>query len=381
MPRKKTTEEFKVELNQKYGDEFILIGEYKGNKKKVRVKHNKCNEIIERYPSDLLNTGCKKCNHRNMGRRNAKTTEEFKKEVYNLVGKEYKVLGEYEKNKKPIKMQHNSIHCNHIFNMNPNSFLRGQRCPVCGNNKKSEKLRRTTEKVKSEISKIENGRYELVGDYKNQRTPILIYDSKCGGIFETKYEKFIKFKRCNNCNPNISIQLTHEEYERKIQKVHGDEYNILGKYKNSRSNIKVKHIKCGKTFYPNARNLARGMGCPFCNKSNSSKGAKKIAEILEKLKVDFIREFPIKTSRRQKRFYRFDFAIFNEKDDIIAVIEYDGKQHFEPVDFFGGNKGLKETQKRDKKKNEYCYKNNIPIYRIPYWEFENIETIINTILN
>ena len=40
-----------------------------------------------------------------------KSTEEFKKEVYDLVGNEYEVLGEYIKNDKKIKIKHNSKEC------------------------------------------------------------------------------------------------------------------------------------------------------------------------------------------------------------------------------------------------------------------------------
>lgn len=29
----------------------------------------------------------------------------------------------------------------------------------------------------------------------------------------------------------------------------------------------------------------------------------------------------------------------------------------------------------DKEKNEFCIQNNIPLYRIPYWDFNKLETI------
>ena len=59
-----------------------------------------------------------------------KTTREFKQEVYNLVGNEYSVLGEYINNKTKIKMKHNL--CGHEFEMTPNSFLSGgNRCREC----------------------------------------------------------------------------------------------------------------------------------------------------------------------------------------------------------------------------------------------------------
>ena len=62
---------------------------------------------------------------------------------------------------------------------------------------------------------------------------------------------------------------------------------------------------------------------------------------------------------------RFDFGIlYNDK--LLGLIEYDGKQHFEPIEYFGGKDGFIETQKRDKIKNEYCKVHNIPLLRLPY---------------
>jgi hypothetical protein len=47
-------------------------------------------------------------------------------------------------------------------------------------------------------------------------------------------------------------------------------------------------------------------------------------------------------------------------------IEYDGKQHFKPIKYWGGQKSFDLTKKRDKIKNEYCKKNNIILIRFGY---------------
>ena len=77
---------------------------------------------------------------------------------------------------------------------------------------------------------------------------------------------------------------------------------------------------------------------------------------------------------------RFDFAIFNDidKTDLKCLIEYDGKQHFEQIDYFGGENGFLYTQHNDKIKNYYCNDNNIELIRIPYWEYKNIPNILET---
>lgn len=75
---------------------------------------------------------------------------------------------------------------------------------------------------------------------------------------------------------------------------------------------------------------------------------------------------------------RFDFYL----PDCNTVIEYDGEQHYRPVNFGKWYADELEnhfliTQKRDKAKDRYCEEQHIHMLRIPYWESENIEIIIN----
>lgn len=48
------------------------------------------------------------------------------------------------------------------------------------------------------------------------------------------------------------------------------------------------------------------------------------------------------------------------------AFEYNGKQHYEPVDFFGGKEGHKKLLRLDKKKKKLCEENNIRLVIIPY---------------
>lgn len=75
---------------------------------------------------------------------------------------------------------------------------------------------------------------------------------------------------------------------------------------------------------------------------------------------------------------RFDFYLpgFN------MAIEFDGEQHYMPIDFNG--EGIEiasikftENQERDQAKNFHCIDYNIPLMRIPYWERDNINSILD----
>lgn len=78
-----------------------------------------------------------------------------------------------------------------------------------------------------------------------------------------------------------------------------------------------------------------------------------------------------------KRNLIFDFAIFDKNDNLFGLIEFDGVQHFKPIEIFGGDKALEYTKLRDNIKNEYCKNNNIKLLRIPYTEFKNLNDILN----
>ena len=74
---------------------------------------------------------------------------------------------------------------------------------------------------------------------------------------------------------------------------------------------------------------------------------------------------------------RFDFAIFDPQHQLYCVIEYMGIQHY---DYRTGGWNTKENYEagvqRDEQKRDYCRANNIKLIEIPYWEYDNIDSIL-----
>ena len=70
----------------------------------------------------------------------------------------------------------------------------------------------------------------------------------------------------------------------------------------------------------------------------------------------------------------FDFYIANKKTKLL--IEFDGKQHFQSIEYFGGKKQFERQQVNDSIKTKFAKDNNIPLLRIPYAEIDNIEIIL-----
>ena len=109
-----------------------------------------------------------------------------------------------------------------------------------------------------------------------------------------------------------------------------------------------------------------------------SKGAEKIRKLLLLEGVNFTMEktFPNLKSNKRKSL-RFDFAIYDDEwKKIVALIEYDGEAHFQKINHFHktDTKYLNALG-RDRKKNDYCLAHDIKLYRISYWEIDNINSI------
>ena len=99
-----------------------------------------------------------------------------------------------------------------------------------------------------------------------------------------------------------------------------------------------------------------------------SKYEEYLISILKKSKVSFQREKTFKDLKHG--LFRFDFYISNFQNENF-IIEVDGEQHFKPI---YGRAALLKSQEHDRRKNSYCLANNIKLYRIPYWEINQIKT-------
>ena len=104
----------------------------------------------------------------------------------------------------------------------------------------------------------------------------------------------------------------------------------------------------------------------------ASRGEIKIEEILKEAELNFKEEYIFPDLKSPNgRPLRFDFVIFDDDNNIDFLIEYQGKQHYEPCSKFGGKKGFYQQQFNDNKKRRYCALNGIKLIEIPYTE-ENL---------
>ena len=367
-----TQEFFTEKILEKSNGEYIIIGQYKGMNKPIKIKHIKCNyEYDMRAASILRRQNCPVC-----GKKVRMDDKAFKYKMEFFYKGDYEVLGQYKAITYEIKFKHNK--CGYIFDKKPTNIdFVGDFCPICTNyNEMDQKDFEYYLKYK-----LKN-EYILLSDYKNTSDKIKLRHNieECGyewWLSSANITKASNPSKCPKCFGNILK--TQDEFLYDVDLIPtGKEYIVLGKYKNAHTKLKVRHITCGNEWDTTPNRFLSGHLCPLCK---SSSGERKLKQILENYNIPHQSQYRIKDCK-YNRPLPFDFAIFNDKLIITYLIEYDGQQHYFPVRFNGmpqekAEELFDKVKMRDKIKSDYCIENNIKLIRIPYWDFNNIESILS----
>lgn len=303
-----------------------------------------------------------------------RTNEEFLLEIQKL-NPTYEVVSEY------INCDTNVVcHCNiHNvdFNSTPYNLLKGKiGCELCRREKIGKKNRRTKDDFKNRLFNI-NPDIEVVGEYIQCKANI---ECRCKIHNETFFatpdhliQGKIGCQQCVRTKYHIAGLKSHEQFLAEMKVVHPD-IRVIGKYDGAKTRIDVQCIQCGYKWSPVASSLISGFGCPNCA---SSHGEKRIKDFLDSKNISFI---------YQKKFdnlfgiggglLSYDFYLTNYN----LLIEYQGEFHDgtawqqTEIDFL-------RQQEHDKRKRNYAQKNNIRLLEIWYWDYNNIEQILNKTLN
>ena len=233
---------------------------------------------------------------------------------------------------------------------------------------------KTTDDIKKEVK---DPNVEIISEYIGNEKPITCRCKQCGNIWTTKTKCLTtNGAGCPICNKKKAIQAetkTLEQFKNEME-IADPTIKIIGEYKNTHTPIKCECLICGNVWmgYP-ANLLNKSASCPKCNISNSERS---LLNALDTLNINYKHQHTIKECRRVNvlKFDAFDL------DNNIAF-EYNGEQHYYPVDFAGQGEEWAKRQfelckERDKIKLQYCKDNNIKMVIIPYWEKDNMRNCI-----
>lgn len=229
------------------------------------------------------------------------------------------------------------------------------------------------EKFIKEVSFKYNNLY-IYDNYIDQHTKIDIYCSK----HKKHFKQTPMFHKRNTGCPECVIDKKVEQIFKLIYKIHSQkyDYNKEDIYESiilkNRHHIVRIYCKQHGEFEQKLKIHLDGCGCPKCK---ISKGERKIMNFFEKNHLLFEHEKKF-SNCKNKNILPFDFYL----PDLNICVEYDGIQHFEEIEYFGGENTLKYIQQNDQIKNNFCRDNDIRIIRIRYDKYNNIDNILKDTL-
>jgi very-short-patch-repair endonuclease len=238
------------------------------------------------------------------------------------------------------------------FEQRPNNHLRGDGCPNCAGRGKS------VEDFIQKCNIVHNNKYDYIkvvlGEQQDSNKITIVCPTH--GEFEQKPSRHLFGNGCPNCAGNNNV--TTNEFIEKCKNVHGDRYDYsLVDYSRRTTKVSVICPNHGE-FKQRPANHLSGQGCPICKESKGEKG---IRRYLIANGIKYIQQHAFDGCHDVRKL-QFDFYL----PDYNLCIEYDGIQHFKPINSFGGISGYEDCKRRDNIKNEFCIKNGINLIRIPY---------------
>jgi len=156
-------------------------------------------------------------------------------------------------------------------------------------------------------------------------------------------------------------KLTTEIFVTRATKVHRGLYHYSKvKYRGNKKKVNIICSRHGTFFQTPDAHINQKQGCPMCKKSH---GELAVSTFLDKFAIEYVEQWREHSCSLVNGLV---FDLYLPERNII--IEYDGRQHFEPVGAFGGEEEFIKIQERDFRKDNWCKINGYRLIRIPYYE-------------
>lgn len=334
------TQWFINEAKKVHGDKFDYSkAEYIKSDIKTTIICKKCGtEFLQAPNKHLQGRGCPYCKGGRF------TTEEFVEKAKKVHGDKYDYSKvNYVNNNTKVEI---ICHRHGSFMQIPRSHLVGIGCQKCGQNAMTQE-EFLSKAIKLYGDKFDYSKTEFNGISKN----IKVVCKNCGNEIVVSARQHLESGWCPKCGEGH--KLTTKEFIERAKSTHGDKYDYsLVEYNGIDSSVRLICKKCGNEFLQKAYTHLGGGDCPKCT---SSKGEKKIAELLTEHSIVFETQKRFETCKN-KRSLPFDFYL----PKYNLCIEYQGVQHFEPREMFGGQEQFEHLKNNDAIKQAWCSEPNNP---------------------
>lgn len=215
--------------------------------------------------------------------------------------------------------------------------------------------RKTKYAVSLLVNKIWNGIFRLT-NYIDYQT-MMVEEVETGNIYIVRYDSFlIKCRDPRNRGKRKSLK----EIEEAVKEAQPE--FVLKQYNNLLDMIVVDPK--GREYHVAYHHF---VVCRFDPRSSMSLGETKVKNILRDMEVEFKSQYRFPNCKNIHTL-PFDFYLPEYK----TCIEYDGQQHYMPVQRFGGEETFELNKLRDEIKDRFCEENDIKLIRIPYTDYKKL---------
>jgi predicted nucleic acid-binding Zn-ribbon protein len=378
----KTHEVFEREINELHPTIEIVDGNYYNNSTKLSFYCKVCGHKWHTTPAIILNgKGCPECTKVRRTNEQRKTQAEFEKQIQDLFDGNIIVIGQYIQDSERI-----GVRCKidgYIWFPVASSLVQQNGCPKCRDERLRQERKKTTAQFRQEIAILHPG-YKVLGEYGNNNCERVLMECPLGHQFMGHPGNLLQGQGCPVCREiNLStclltpLKYSPEEYIDVVKQISGGNIIPLEEYRGM--DRKIRHLckKCNREWSVIPYRILNNSGCPRCKES---RGEKVIANILDNYHVQYIAQKAFEKCKYKKQL-RFDFYL----PDYNVAIEYQGEQHYRPVNFNGlpeerAKYIFEQVKIRDQVKRDFCDTHHIQLIAIPYWDFGNIEDWLKPII-
>jgi Zn finger protein HypA/HybF involved in hydrogenase expression len=398
----------------------LLDNLYRNAKQKLRYKCNSCGNLGEISLEKLnVGRGCKKCGIKRRGLSSRLTKEQVKKR---LADKKLKLISEGES--VSWANENLNLECRECGNKFEEKFTRVSvyrfPCPNCRNNQASIRANSLRADIRKVRSTFENLGLELLTScYSKSGNPLPYRCIKCGYLGEKTYnDASVNGTGCRNCGIKTRAEKSKMSADAIRQVANMSRVEILEEVLRVDKRIKVRFIDCGHLQFKSITGLKDGSQCSICSgkqkknhgdyqdlaalhrgsilkigKNSHSKSkwrcsvghefvkafstiksagsfcpvcTKKHSEMLAKAILERIFGVPFESHRLRTirglggRYLELDLYNAN----LRLAVEHHGKQHFIPIEFFGGRKQFERQLVHDERRRQACREAGITLLEI-----------------
>lgn len=441
--RQKTTEQYISDLQEQFPN-LVPIEDYIDAKTSIEHKCLVCGNIFNRSPNNILSKGrgCSKCLNKVMGQARIIPVEIMLERI-EQINPTVKMIGEYINATTPTTFL--CLICGHEWPAEPDNVTLKKHptgCPKCAIKKNAQKLICPKDKYLEELAEY-NPNIELIGEYISKSTPALHRCKICGHewwpepsnltghsgcpecgkeivrnskikthskfleeIKDAKHESVtlideytgcdIKLRcKCGICGLDFyifpaKIREGHYHYECELEEIRQSKLlpmeeflsripssiQVLSDYQGYGKSVDCQCKECGYLFPTTPALLALGYGCREC--ADKSLGEQKV--------LDYLIEHNIRYTLQKKfkglvgegnKALSYDFFL----PELRTLVEVNGKQHYQPIEYYGGEAKFRQQQEHDRRKKQYALDNNYSLLEIKYNQIKKIDEILNNYLN